>query len=35
MSSKTLEIIQGLAAAAACVYDGSHDDILTMEKHIK
>ena len=26
MSSKTLEIIRGLAAAAACVYDGSHDE---------
>jgi len=26
MSSKTLEIIQGLAQAAACSYDGSHDE---------
>jgi len=29
MSSNTLKIVQGLAQAAACAYDGSHDERYT------
>jgi len=35
MSSKTLEIIQGLAQAAANAYDGAHDERYTLDGQVK
>jgi len=35
MSSKTLEIIQGLAQAAANAYDGAHDERFTLDGQTK
>jgi len=35
MSSKTLEIIQGLAQAAANAYDGAHDERYTLDGQAK
>jgi len=35
MSSSTLEIIQGLAQAAANAYDGAHDERFTLDGQVK
>ena len=35
MSSKTLEIIQGLAQAAANAYDGAHDERHTLDGQVR
>ena len=35
MSSNTLEIIQGLAQAAANAYDGAHDERFTLDGQVK
>ena len=35
MSSNTLEIIQGLAQAAANAYDGSHDERFVRDGEVK
>jgi hypothetical protein len=35
MSSKTLEIIQGLAQAAANAYDGVHDERFTLDGQVR